>query len=362
MDISIFLELAYGDPLRRDFSEVFEEGLQQVELADKLGYRNVWITEHHFLPGFSASSAPEIFLAAAAARTERIRLGHGITLLPFTINHPLRVAERVATLDSISNGRVDWGGGRAISSIELDAFGVAPDDTKPQWEEALAAIPRMWMEDEFEWDSATLKIPKRNVLPKPVQDPHPPMFVAATQPKSVEFAGQNGLGILGFGVQQTDAGSFVELYEKALADAQPIGGFVNKRFNVFTIALCCEDQQEALDIQVPNFQRYWDYVEELYKPWTEGDKPQSYSWALEHIFTTLDAMRGTSMEDLTAAGGAAIGDVDHCVQTLQVLADAGVDEVMLHMGSFTTPHEKVMKSIELFASEVLPRVRDKAAV
>jgi alkanesulfonate monooxygenase SsuD/methylene tetrahydromethanopterin reductase-like flavin-dependent oxidoreductase (luciferase family) len=362
MDISIFLELAYDDPMRRDFAEVFENGLQQVELADRLGYRNVWITEHHFLPGFSASAAPEIFLAAAAARTKNIRLGHGIVLLPFKINHPLRIAERVATLDAISGGRVDWGGGRAISSIELDAFGVLPDDTRPQWEEALAAIPQMWMNDEFEWDSPLLQIPKRNVLPKPTQTPHPPMFVAATQPSSIEFAGKNGLGVLGFGVQQSEAGTFVEQYERAIADAVPLGAFINKRFNVFTIALCLEDQQEALDTQVPNFQRYWDYVEELYKPWTKGEKPQSYSWALEHIFTTLDAMRGTSMEDLTAMGGAAIGDVDHCVQTLQVLSDAGCDEVMLHMGSFSTPHEKVMRSIELFATEVLPRVQQRAAV
>jgi alkanesulfonate monooxygenase SsuD/methylene tetrahydromethanopterin reductase-like flavin-dependent oxidoreductase (luciferase family) len=363
MDISIFLELAYADPDRRDLSAVFEQGLQQVELADKLGYRNVWITEHHFLPGFSASSSPEIFLAAAAVRTKNIRLGHGIVLLPYRINHPLRIAERVATLDSISGGRVDWGGGRAISEIELGAFGVDPDDTVHQWEEALAAIPQMWMNDEFEWDTPTLQVPKRNVVPKPLQEPHPPMFVAATQPRSLEFAGKNGLGVLGFGVQQSDAGSFVEIYEKCIADANPIGGFVTKRFNVFIIALCLEEQQEALDVQVPNFRRYWEYVEQLYKPWTKLDKPpESYRYALESILTAQEAMQKTSMEELSAAGGAAVGDIDHCVETLQVLADAGVDEVMLHMGSFATPHDKVMRSIELFATEVLPRVKQSTKV
>lgn len=359
MDISLFLELAYDDPLSRDGSRVFEEALEQVQLADQLGYRNVWITEHHFLPGFSLSSSPEIFLAAAAMRTRRIRLGHGIVLLPFKINHPLRVAERAATLDTISGGRLDWGGGRALSEIELAAFGVPADQTQPEWREALAAIPRMWMDQEFEWDTELLQVPKRAVLPKPRQNPHPPMFVAATQPYSVEFAAQNGLGVLGFGIQQTDAGSFVDLYKRTIADAKPIGGFVNNRFNVFTIALCLDDQEEAVKIQGPNFERYGDYVSDLYKPWTEGEQPRTYAWALERI-TALETMRNTSMEDLSNAGGAAIGGIDDCVRSLRVFADAGADEVMLHMGSFSTPHDKVMRSIELFAKEVLPRVTHRA--
>src|SRR5208283_1548843 len=133
------------------------------------GYRAVWLTEHHFLPGFSFSSAPELLLTLAASRTTRIRLGHAIVLLPFAINHPLRVAERIATLDVLSGGRVEFGGGRAISESELSAFGVDPDDTRPQWEESLSVLPKIWTQETFQYESPTLRIPARQVVPKPVQ-------------------------------------------------------------------------------------------------------------------------------------------------------------------------------------------------
>jgi alkanesulfonate monooxygenase SsuD/methylene tetrahydromethanopterin reductase-like flavin-dependent oxidoreductase (luciferase family) len=357
VDISLFLELAYDDPHRRDLRSVYHDALEQVELADRLGYRNVWITEHHFLPSFSASSSPEIFLSAAAARTQNIRLGHGIVLLPHRINHPLRVAERAATLDQISNGRLDWGGGRALTDIELEPFGIAPDDTREQWEESLAAIPQMWMNEQFAWDSPMLKIPKRTIVPRPVQDPHPPMYVAVTQPYSLEFAARNGLGVLGFGVQQGDAGAFVDTYRSMIVDAKPIGGFVTNRFNSFVIGLCLDDHEEALRIQAPNFYRYWDYVQDLYRPWKEGAAPRTYAWALDKVIEAQEYLRTAKIEDLTATGGAAIGNVDECVQSLQSYADAGVDEVMILMGSFTTPQEKILRSIELFATEVMPRVK-----
>ncbi len=126
------------------------------------------------------SPAPEVFLAALARETKKIRLGHAIVLLPHSINHPLRVAERIAVLDILSDGRVEFGGGRAISESELSAFGVDPDDTRPQWEEALRMLPRMWTEETFSWESKTLPVPPRAVVPKPVQKPHPPMWVSAT--------------------------------------------------------------------------------------------------------------------------------------------------------------------------------------
>src|ERR1700751_4381523 len=166
-----------------------DECLEQTMLADRLGYKGVWFTEHHFLPGFSYSSSPELVLAHLAARTKNIRLGHGIVLLPFHINHPLGVADRIATLDLLSNGRVEFGGGRAISESELSGFEVDPDDTRRQWEESLSILPRIWTQETFEYQSPTLKTPARRVVPKPVQKPHPPMWVAATQPATLEFAG-----------------------------------------------------------------------------------------------------------------------------------------------------------------------------
>ena len=147
MELSLFFELETSDMSEAGVKRTFDQCVEQVMLADQLGYKGVWFTEHHFLPGFSYSSSPELVLSHLAAKTKNIRLGHGIVLLPFRINHPVRVAERIATLDVLSNGRVDFGGGRAISESELSGFEVDPDVTRAQWEESLAIIPKAWTEE-----------------------------------------------------------------------------------------------------------------------------------------------------------------------------------------------------------------------
>src|SRR3954464_3179654 len=158
------------------------DALEQIELADRLGIDYVWEVEHHFLEEYSHSSAPEVFLAAASQRTKKIRLGHGICQIPPGFNHPARVAERVATLDLVSGGRVEFGTGESSSQTELGAFGVTRDDKRAQWEESLDAITRMFVEEPFAgYDGRWLRMPPRNVVPKPVQRPHPPLWVACSR-------------------------------------------------------------------------------------------------------------------------------------------------------------------------------------
>ena len=362
MDLSLIYELETADTSDEGVRRVYRECIEQVKLADELGYRTVWFTEHHFLPSFSYSPAPEVFLAALARETKNIRLGHGIVLLPFRINHPLRVAERVAVLDIVSDGRVEFGGGRAISESEVRAFGVDPDDTRPQWEEALRMLPKMWMQDKFSWDSETMQIPERTIIPKPVQKPHPPMWVACTQPATVEFAAKNGLGALAFGVGQGKSNDYVQLYRETIKNADPIGGFVNNRFALWVHALCCDTDKEALDAQGPNFERYGEYVRDLFAPWIDGEPPKSYKWFMDYYKQLLKDQEGVTMEDIVAAGGACIGSPDTCLKTLQHVADAGVDEALLFMQSFTTPHDKIMRSIELLAKDVKPRIVEPTGV
>lgn len=361
MDISLIYELETDDLSEEGVRRCYQECLEQVKLADELGYRTVWFTEHHFLPGFSYSSAPEVFLAYLAAHTKNIRLGHAIVLLPFRINHPLRVAERIAVLDIVSGGRVEFGGGRAISESELSAFGVDPDETRPQWEEALRMLPRMWTEETFSWSNTMLPIPKRYVIPKPVQKPHPPMSVACTQPSTIEFAAEHGLGVLGFGIGLGQSNDFVRLYREKIKNAQPIGKFVNNRFAVWVHTLCAPTDEEALAIQGPNFKKYNDQVRDLFAPWINGKPPKSYAWFMEYYKERYEQGKNVSMKDIVAAGGACIGSPETCLKVLQHLADAGVDEALLFMQSFTTPHEAVMRSIELIAREVKPKLKAPAA-
>jgi alkanesulfonate monooxygenase SsuD/methylene tetrahydromethanopterin reductase-like flavin-dependent oxidoreductase (luciferase family) len=360
VDLSLFFELETSDLSEAGIRRTFVQCIEQTVLADQLGYRAVWFTEHHFLPGFSYSSSPELVLAHLAARTKNIRLGHGIVLLPFRINHPLRVAERIATLDVLSNGRVEFGGGRAISESELSGFEVDPDVTRAQWEESLRILPQVWTQENFQYSSPTLKIPERQVVPKPVQKPHPPMWVACTQPATVEFAGDNGLGVLGFGIGQGQSNDFVQTYRERIKNCKPIGSFVNNKFALLTFTMCCDTDEEALAIQGPNFKTYSEAVRNLFAPWIDGKPPRSYEWFMKHSVEANKMAREVPLSEIVKAGGACIGSPETCLKVLQHLSDAGVDEALLFMQLYTTPHDKIMRAIELLAKEVMPKLKSKS--
>ena len=196
--------LFYEHQLPRPHAEGAEEhlllnALEQVELADKAGFHSVWEVEHHFLEEYSHSSAPEVFLAAASQRTHRIRLGHGIVQLPPAYNHPARVAERIATLDLISGGRVEFGTGESSSQAELGGFGVERDLKRAQWEEALEVSTRLLVEEPFAGHQGRfLSVPPRNLVPKSKQKPHPPLWVACSRRETILLAARKGIGALSF--------------------------------------------------------------------------------------------------------------------------------------------------------------------
>src|SRR5947208_16702049 len=176
MKFGIFYELQLPRPWAVGSElTLFQDALAQVELADRLGIDYAWEVEHHFLEEYSHSSAPEVFLAAASQRTKRIRLGHGIVLMPPAYNHPARVAERIAMLDLVSGGRVEFGTGESASRIELEGFGVSPAEKRAMWEEAVAQVALMLSRTPYPGHQGTyFSMPPRNVLPTPVQQPHPP--------------------------------------------------------------------------------------------------------------------------------------------------------------------------------------------
>src|SRR5262249_16945186 len=200
MKFSLFYEMQISHPTRDKEAECFRDCLAQAELADAAGYDCIWEVEHHGLYEYSHSSAREIFLSSVAARTRRIRVGHGVTLTPFRYNHPIRIAERIATLDILSGGRVNWGSGKSSSRVEQLAFENDLATLHEQWLEALEMIPRMWQQDVFEWKSRFFHVPPTQVIPKPVQRPHPPMFAACSKPDSASAVGALGVGALNFAV------------------------------------------------------------------------------------------------------------------------------------------------------------------
>ena len=362
MKLSLFYELTTDDPNVPDaVRQRFNEAIEQCVLADQSGFRGVWAVEHHFLPGYSSLSCPELFLAALSQRTQRLRLGHAIMHMPYKINNPIRAAERIATLDILSNGRVEFGAGRATSHEELDGFDIDPADTQAQWAEALEIIPRMWMDEYFEYQSDMIRIPRRRITPKPVQQPHPPIWVASTQPSSIQFAAEHGLGVLGFGISDDNSDNYVKVYREGLKNARPVSGVINDRFAVLRIALCCPTDREALELQEYNYRLFQQQVGSLFAPWIEGTPPPSYEYIIESFKRRMAEGRQHTMQELVEMDQACIGSPETCARVINKLADSGVDEVMLFMQGARTPHDKVLQSIHLFADEVMPRLKQPQA-
>ena len=350
------------------------EALEQIELADRLGYDTVWEVEHHFLTEFAHSSAPEVFLAAVSQRTKNIRIGHGVTLLPYKFNHPIRVAERVATLDLLSNGRVEFGTGRS-SQFEQAGFEIDTAESRDMWQESLEIIPRMWTESPFEYDGKYVKIPPRDVIPKPFQQPHPPIWAAATSPATWELAGRNGIGILGLtifvNVQQL--AERVRAYRAALAHAKPVGKFVNGRVGAFTIVHVAETRAQALanggaDAAINYLLYAFRILGGFADPSGKGMQREyadleiqstPYRDLISKEYPLIAKMQKgeCTFEELDAEDMVIVGDVDHVIRKVERYQQAGLDHFISLMQADRIPHPAVMQSIDLFAKHVMPRFR-----
>src|SRR5438093_5265384 len=252
MRFGLFYEHQLPRPWDADAEEtLLANALEQVELADRLGFHSVWEVEHHFLEEYAHSSAPEVFLAAASQRTQRIRLGHGIVQLPPEVNHPARIAERIATLDLISGGRVEFGTGEGSSQVELGGFGVPRDDKRNQWEEALDAVTRMLVEEPFAgYHGRWITMPPRNVVPKPKQKPHPPVWVACSRRETILLAGRKGIGALSFSfIEPEQAKEWVDEYYRLIGSEECVpGGFaVNPNLAVVLPFMVHPDEGTAIE-------------------------------------------------------------------------------------------------------------------
>ena len=332
--------------------DIFQQSLEQVELADELGYDYVWAVEHHFLEEYSHSSAPEVFLAAVSQRTERIRLGHGIVLLPTGYNHPARTAERIATLDLVSNGRVDFGTGESSSDMELDGFGVDRAEKRAMWEESLRCLVGMFRDEAWEFHGKYIDFPKRNVIPKPLQKPHPPLWVACSNPDTVYMAAKYGLGTLGFDFADGEAlrSRCAEYYRIIREECEPIGDAVNAQYAVVSGFMCCPQDADAAAKGVPGM-RFFGYALQHYY----GGQP--------HQPGATDIMRAFNSappgEEIGPFG--CIGSPKTIRERLVAYEEAGVDQLILVAQAGATRHEDIMSSLRLFANELLPEFKERDA-
>jgi alkanesulfonate monooxygenase SsuD/methylene tetrahydromethanopterin reductase-like flavin-dependent oxidoreductase (luciferase family) len=330
----------------------YKQVMAQVELADDVGFDYFWTVEHHFLREFSHCSAPEVLYGAISQRTKRIRIGHAVALLPGQYNHPVRVAERAAVLDILSDGRMDLGTGRSTTLIEMDGFEVNPEDTRAQWEEAVRMIPRMWTEETFSHEGQFYTIPPRSVIPKPVQKPHPPMWVACSQPDSFRAAGEMGLGVLCFnlgGYAQME--ERVGAYREAVRNANPVGQFINDQVAALCMIHVAEDDEEARRVAAPEGEWFVNKAEELYQPWQGRQVPSSYQFAVSAV---QEERVNKTAADHIESGAFAMGDPDTVIKVLKKYEEAGVDQILCFMQMGNLAHSRIMDSIKLFARHVIP--------
>ena len=354
------------------------DALDQIELADRVGVQYLWEVEHHFLEEYSHSSAPEVFLAAASQRTRRMRIGHGVVQTAPGYNHPARTAERIAMLDLVSGGRVEFGSGESSSEAELGGFGVDRETKREAWLEGLEVAIRCMTETPFGGvDGRFVSMPPRNVVPKPVQKPHPPLWVACSRRDTILLAAEKGIGALSFAfVEPEDARAWVEDYEAVLAErCVPVGLSVNPQVACVTPMMCAPHEEDALargleganffGYSLAHFYVFGDHVPATTDVWAEflerrGKMGYSPEAALAGRHEVLGAKAAAG--DHTGLRGA-IGTPAQLREFLRRYEEAGVDQLIFVMQAGHNRHEDIMESIELFGTQVLPEFleRDEAA-
>ena len=367
-----------------DWNALYKETLEQCELADQVGFDNLWFVEHHFLTGFSGSPCPEVLFGALSQITKKIRIGFGVCILPY--HHPVRVAERVAMVDQLTDGRVEFGTGRS-NAYEQMGLGIDPRETRERWEESISMLPKIWQSDEFSYEGKFWSVPSRRVLPKPYQKPHPRMYLACTQTDSFRFAAEKGIGVLSSASYATSIlAEHVKTYRENIKNADPVGAFVNNFWGNNVHAFCGPDNQEARELCAQSMKTFFGpdkpYIagrvgayEELLEAW--GGVPDhlqadfgrwlrqsddAHKQQAEEAGLSLDSGPGAARaavaqldaDTLCDRGVIIGGDPESCKKAIQMYEEIGVDQVMMIMQTETIPHEKVMSSIEMFGKHVLP--------
>jgi alkanesulfonate monooxygenase SsuD/methylene tetrahydromethanopterin reductase-like flavin-dependent oxidoreductase (luciferase family) len=375
MKFSIIYEAQMVDVSRENEAQVFQDMVDQCLLAEEMGFDCIWSVEHHCLTQYAHLSAPESFLAFIAGATKRIHVGHGVVCLPFKMNHPIKVAERVATLDLLSRGRLHFGVGKGGTIQETGAFGTPMELVTPQVDESMYMIPKMWMQDTFEHHSDLIDIPPRPIHPKPFQDPHPLMYMACTREDSLRVAGSRGLGALVMGFNGPyEIAERSKVYREAFANRK-IEDQVGFRPNNHLAALCAtvilDDREKARRVGIRG-QRF--FAESIRYWYAGGDKPSVEDLNAEQQFAELKA----SEERLVAYLGEqaipvtpdargnyniaedAYGTPDDAIRHVEQLIAAGADEILFLVQMGTIPHEVTMETIRNIGKHVIPHFRRQA--
>ncbi len=341
-------------------------------VADRVGFDYFWAPEHHSLEEYSHSSCSHLACLAVGLKTERIRLATGIFNLCPAINHPVRVAEQIAMIDILTHGRIELGTGRGSGSTEVNTFGLKNEETKDMWEEAIRAIPKMWTQELFSWQGKYFSVPERVILPRVVQKPHPPLWVTATNPGTIEDAGRKGIGVAMFNFANPERmRASVEIYKQNIAKAEPISEVVNDKIMTIATLLCMEDGDEARaeflrhgGTVAAHFPIYFDTVPDFAKRQAQIPRPIPQSKLREMIRQAarddIDSPYKVTRADPEHLykNGICVGNPEEVAATMQRYIDVGFDQlVLIPVIGFHQPQAQSIRSLELVGERVLPLLR-----
>ena len=369
MQFAMGFEAQLTDPTSEREHQLLFDCVEQAVFAEEMGFDRVWAPEHHSLKRYAHMSAPEIFLTWVAARTSRIRVGHGVVLMPFNYNHPVRVAERAAMLDALSGGRLDLGAGRGATLQEMTLCGVDPERTYLEVEESLRMISAMWLKDEFSWDGE-LKIAPHPILPRPKQMPHPPLYMACSKKATVQLAAEYGVGalVLGFaGIEEVR--EYHELYRETCrtrTGERFVSTVQNDFFSALLPTIVLDDGDEAFRIGARGQRFFAEAIAHWYagapepREDTEGeDNVAAMAQGAEALVARLHEANVPVTPTSTGPYNVhhAYGTAEHALEFVQAFYDMGVDEVqcMIQMG--TVPQAACMETIRQWGEKIIPRFR-----
>jgi alkanesulfonate monooxygenase SsuD/methylene tetrahydromethanopterin reductase-like flavin-dependent oxidoreductase (luciferase family) len=340
----------------------YHDALEQIVLADKKGFHTAWLVEHHFREGRSHMPCSEAVLGALTQITKDIRLGFGVTLMPHEFIHPARVAEKVATVDLLSRGRVEWGIGRS-TPMEQNAFGVDIPRSKEKMVAATKTVVGMWRDRYYEEDSEFLKFPPRMITPKPWQDPHPPVWMAASSHDSARMAGANGLGLLCFSIMQplSKLGEIVSVYREAAKQAIPLTGVSTNKIGTYTLVHCARSRDDFERNRLWESMWWWyTTVASFLLKWEFADLPQE---AQEKAFPLLkkQAEGDFDITRFDEEDMVIVGTPEECLRKFLRYEEAGVDQVLCYINFGHLTHEAVLESVTLLGDYVIPELKKAGA-
>src|SRR5262249_16167674 len=353
MEFGIFSQM-HCPPWDDEHSRFMRE-LEISELCDAVGFKYDWSPEHHFLQYYSHQPAPEVYLSWVAARTKQIHIGTAITNITAAVNHPARVAERIATMDHLSEGRIEFGTGRGSSSAEWAGFAIpSAAETKPMWRESLEQIPRMWCDEPYSFEGQYFRMPERTVLPKPYSKPHPPMWVACSSPPTFIEAGELGLGALCFTFgTPAEIAEHVRNYKAAIKRCtNPVGAYINDNIAATTNMFSFDDAAAAAHLLEG---RRWG-ASPAPLPSGPAAPPARRAPPPPGPPPPLPDPAPADLKAGLAVGGRQIGSPDEIAKVIDMYVELGVDQLIYAPLTLTLDQKNVRRSFDTFVQHVLTRL------